>query len=370
MSTSQIKIKTETETETVVPIESNTRVKLSSKNSKCMVFGFWFSEYLHSNNIVSDDIRDAIFKQLCLFSTPEQQNAFYDSFMENMNATQKSMKKFISCNKTKARKTQKKKVVEQPELVETLVSLANTTEVQSVVQEPPVITKEKRTYNRKPKDSLQTVLPPALEETLPESTQSLDSVVEESPPPLEQPPVITKQKRIYNRKPKASLQTIVAPVIETTIPLLHSVGEETITPLLEQPPVITKQKRPYNRKPTVSDKPSLEPIVQPTMEEPLLETALNKEKRKYSKKKDIVISMTDTDSLPTPLNQEKVEEKEEEYQHDSDSEEESINTHELFIDGKKWFVSVSNHEVYDPANIDDPVPIGLFDPINLSIRFY
>jgi len=334
--------------ETVTPVvESNTHVKFSSKNSKFMVFGFWFSEYLHSNTIITDEIRDTMFRKLCLFSSAEEQNELYDSFVENMSATQKSMKKYIACNKPKTRKTQKKKIEKKPELVETLVTLANTTEVQPVVDTnvdtnvdtlidsliEPVPTKEKRKYIRKPKTAAEPV------------------VTEPSVQPSAEP-VVTEP----------SVQPSTEPVV--TEPSVQSSTE----------PVITNEKRKYIRKP----KP-VEPVAEPKPVDsssppmdalPTSEPVVKKEKRKYNKKNDIVISMNDSDKkeevAPTPVAIE--EEQEEEYQ--SDSEEESIITRELFIDGKMWHLCMANNKVYDPIHMHDPVAIGIYDHAKETIEFY
>jgi len=96
----------------------------------------------------------------------------------------------------------------------------------------------------------------------------------------------------------------------------------------------------------------------------------------------MVVSMTDSQAKPeTPTipiaepepepEQEPVSKEEEEEEYDSDEEEEgTISTVEMTIDGKKWFVSSDTNEVYDPACIDDPKPIGMFDTTSQTIAFY
>lgn len=361
MSSSQI------EMESIVAIdETNIKTKFSNKGLKYMVFGFWFSEHLHQKNILSDELRDTIFKELCLFASAEEQNVLYDSFMDNMNATQKSMKKFISCNKPKTRKTQKKQVEKKPELVETLVSLANTIDagaavvpavpVDATVSAVPEEKKEKRKYNRKPKDGATTDETP---------TTVVDAV-----------PVEKKEKRKYNRKPTVveTPAVDVSPVVEVAAVVETPVVVETPavveTPVVAVPVADTKEKRKYNKKPKETKTESV-PVEADT-----------KEKRKYNKKDKMVVSMTDSQAKPeTPTipiaepepepEQEPVSKEEEEEEYDSDEEEEgTISTVEMTIDGKKWFVSSDTNEVYDPACIDDPKPIGMFDTTSQTIAFY
>jgi hypothetical protein len=363
MSSSQI------EMESVV--ETNIKTNFSNKGLKYMVFGFWFSEHLHQKNILSDELRDTIFKELCLFASAEEQNVLYDSFMDNMNATQKSMKKFISCNKPKTRKTQKKQVEKKPELVETLVSLANTIDagaavpVDATVSAVPEEKKEKRKYNRKPKDGATTDETP---------TTVVDAV-----------PVEKKEKRKYNRKPtvvetpvvdvspvvEVAAVVDVSPVVEVAavvdVPIVEVAAVvETPAKVVDVPVADTKEKRKYNKKPKETTTESV-PVEADT-----------KEKRKYNKKDKMVVSMTDSQAKPeTPTipiaepEPEPVSKEEEEEEYDSDEEEEgTISTVEMTIDGKKWFVSSDTNEVYDPACIDDPKPIGMFDTTSQTIAFY
>jgi hypothetical protein len=73
-----------------MPIEKVVTPKFNNKGLKFMTFGFWLSEQLHTKNIINDELRDVIFKELFLFSEINEKNQFYDSFLNNINDIQKS----------------------------------------------------------------------------------------------------------------------------------------------------------------------------------------------------------------------------------------------------------------------------------------
>jgi hypothetical protein len=352
-----------------MPIEKVVTPKFNNKGLKFMTFGFWLSEQLHTKNIINDELRDVIFKELFLFSEINEKNQFYDSFLNNINDIQKSMKKFISCNKPQKRRTQKKTVEKKPELVDTLVSLANTIDVSNSLAIDSladdsldvVVTKQKRKYNKKPK------------------VVSADAAPE-SEIPIDQNSLSTNQDVNINTSTivPSETPTFLAPQSGAEKAGLTEKNGEGVKQDIDNK---DKPKRKYNRKakevtavdeqttPVVKEKVEKVKKVEKVekVEKDANEVTEEKKKRNYCKKEKMVVSMSDTEPNVSKVKLPEKENIEEEY--DSENED-TINTIEMFINNKKWFVDTDKNEVYDPESVDDPKPIGIYNPDSQTITLF
>ena len=136
-----------------------------------------------------------------------------------------------------------------------------------------------------------------------------------------------------------------------------------------------KPKRKYNRKAkevTAVDEQTT-PVVKEKVEKvkkvekDANEVTEEKKKRNYCKKDKMVVSMSDTEPNVSKVKLPEKENIEEEY--DSENED-TINTIEMFINNKKWFVDTDKNEVYDPESVDDPKQIVIYNPDSQTITLF
>ena len=114
----------------VVVAQKVARVKkpsLPAKYSKFMSFGFWFL------NKMDATVRDQLFPEIKLFSSIEEQSAFFQSYLDEASASNKIMRKTITAfhkppkvrAEKKSRKTSKPVAAASDDLIEKLIAEAN-----------------------------------------------------------------------------------------------------------------------------------------------------------------------------------------------------------------------------------------------------
>ena len=98
--------------ETVIEDKKTT---LLAKNTKLMVFGYWFIDRLAIATTVDESTAGAMREQLNLFASPEVQNAMFESFFEGLKDSTKSMKSLIKARNAKPKKVKDVVVKEKTE---------------------------------------------------------------------------------------------------------------------------------------------------------------------------------------------------------------------------------------------------------------
>jgi hypothetical protein len=133
----------ETQT-TVAPVVVKTKApSLAAKHTRFMAFGYWF--IANNAELVSEELRDQLFRKLNMFATVEEQTAFYEGFEGQLSEVNKTIRKMIAASKkppkTKAPRAKKTKEAPQDELVAQLIADANNAGVETT---EPVVAAEKK----------------------------------------------------------------------------------------------------------------------------------------------------------------------------------------------------------------------------------
>jgi hypothetical protein len=116
---------------------------LAAKHTRFMAFGYWF--IANNAELVSEELRDQLFRKLNMFATVEEQTAFYEGFEGQLSEVNKTIRKMIAASKkppkTKAPRAKKTKEAPQDELVAQLIADANNAGVETT---EPVVAAEKK----------------------------------------------------------------------------------------------------------------------------------------------------------------------------------------------------------------------------------
>ena len=282
---------------------------LPAKYNKFMSFGFWFL------NKMDATVRDQLFPELKLFSTIEDQSAFFQTYLDEASASNKIMRKTVAAfhkppkvrAEKKSRKSSKPVAAESDDLIAKLIADANgSTEPASgdaPVQEKP---KKSRKSTKKTEEPATTT-----------DVAAADAPVQEKP----------------KKSTKKSTKKAEEPVT-TTEPVAAD------EPVQEKPKKATKKSTKKAEEPvapttTTTDAPAVAPVADaPVQEKP------KKATKKSSKKTEEPVA------APTePVAQ------------DDDSDE--IQTRIVTIDGGKQYLIDSEYNLYDISSHEQ---IGKFDP--------
>jgi hypothetical protein len=279
---------------------------LPAKYNKFMSFGFWFL------NKMDAPVRDQLFPELKLFSTIEDQSAFFQSYLDEATASNKIMRKTVAAfhkppkvrAEKKSRKSSKPVAAQSDDLIAKLIADANgstdapATDATATVQEKPKKSTKKSTKKTEEPATTSDVAP------------ATDA------PAQEKPKKSTKKSTKKAEEPVTTSD--VAPVADA--------------PVEEKPKKATKKstKKAEEPVPTTTDAPVADATVQ---EKP------KKTTKKSSKKVEEPVAPTE------PVAQ------------DDDSDE--IQTRIVTIDGGKQYLIDSEYNLYD---INSHEQIGKFDP--------
>ena len=282
----------------VVVAQKVARVKkpsLPAKYSKFMSFGFWFLNKMEAT------VRDQLFPEIKLFSSIEEQSAFFQSYLDEASASNKIMRKTITAfhkppkvrAEKKSRKTSKPVAAQSDDLIEKLIAEANGDAA------APAPTEEKPKKSKKSK--------------------------EEGGAPTEEKP--KKEKKVAD-KPKKEKKTkeAAAPVEVVAEPVTDAPAAAATAPVepLEKP---KKEKKTKEVAATTEEKPK-------------------KEKKapaaKKSSKKEETVPEPAAAATQAPAD-------------DSDE----IQTRIVTIEGGKQFLIDQDYNLYD---INTHEEIGKFDP--------
>lgn len=274
---------------------------LPAKYNKFLSFGFWFL------NKMDATVRDQLFPELKLFSTIEDQSAFFQTYLDEASASNKIMRKTVAAfhkppkvrAEKKSRKSSKPVAAESDDLIAKLIADANgSSEPAPASAEAPV--------QEKPKKSKK-------------STKKADEPVAEA---AADAPVQEKPKKATKKSTKKAEE----PVAEAA----------TEAPAQEKPKKATKK----------STKKAEEPVEPTTV---AASEAPAQEKPKKTTKKSTKKAEEPVAPAPTPTT--------DAVSPDDDSDE--IQTRIVTIDGGKQFLIDSEFNLYDISSHEQ---IGKFDP--------
>ena len=274
---------------------------LPAKYNKFLSFGFWFL------NKMDATVRDQLFPELKLFSTIEDQSAFFQTYLDEASASNKIMRKTVAAfhkppkvrAEKKSRKSSKPVAAESDDLIAKLIADANgSSEPAPASAEAPV--------QEKPKKSRK-------------STKKADEPVAEA---AADAPVQEKPKKATKKSTKKAEE----PVAEAA----------TEAPAQEKPKKATKK----------STKKAEEPVEPTTV---AASEAPAQEKPKKTTKKSTKKAEEPVAPAPTPTT--------DAVSPDDDSDE--IQTRIVTIDGGKQFLIDSEFNLYDISSHEQ---IGKFDP--------
>jgi len=211
------------------PVVAAKKVKaptLGAKYSRFMAFGHWFLSQ-QSTELVSEEVREELYRKLMIFSSLEEQTAFYESFLDHQTATNKTIRKMVAASKkpVKAPKTPRTKkskaALPQDGLVAQLIADANSPDTDSApVIEPPVAEK-------KPK---------------PPRAKKVKAVVDPDAPVVEAVAAEKKPKAPRVKKVKAA-----EPVVESA-PTTELVAEPVVESAAVEPVVEPVEKAKKSKK--------------------------------------------------------------------------------------------------------------------------
>jgi len=122
---------------------------LGAKYSRFMAFGHWFVSQ-QSTELVSEEVREELYRKLMVFASLEEQTAFYEGFLSQVTATNKTIRKMVAASKKPAkapkapRAKKTKAALPQDGLVAQLIADANSSDVEQVASEPVAAAAEKK----------------------------------------------------------------------------------------------------------------------------------------------------------------------------------------------------------------------------------
>jgi len=279
---------------------------LPAKYSKFMSFGFWFL------NKMDATVRDQLFPELKLFSSIEDQSAFFQTYLDEASASNKIMRKTVAAfhkppkvrAEKKSRKSSKPVAAESDDLIAKLIADANgSTEPASgdaPVQEKP---KKSRKSTKKTEEPVEPV-----------AETGTDAPVEEKP-----------KKATKKSTKKAEEQ------VTTTEPVAAD------APVQEKPKKATKKSTKTAEEPTTTT--DVAPVADAPVQKP------KKATKKSTKKTEEPVALA-AEAPTEPVAQ------------DDDSDE--IQTRIVTIDGGKQYLIDSEYNLYDIASHEQ---IGKFDPV-------
>jgi hypothetical protein len=198
----------ESNTVVVAPVVVEKKVKaptLGAKYSRFMAFGHWFVSQ-QSTELVSEEVREELYRKMMIFASLEEQTAFYEGFLSEVTATNKTIRKMVAASKKPAkapkapRAKKTKSALPQDGLVAQLIADANSSDVELVASETgePVVVV---VAEKKPK------APRAKKTKEPVAAETVANTVEPSPELVAEPVVETVAPVSEGKKTKKTEKT-------------------------------------------------------------------------------------------------------------------------------------------------------------------
>jgi hypothetical protein len=283
----------------VAPVVVAKKVKaptLSAKYSRFMAFGNWFLS--QQSELVSEELLVELNRKLMIFASIEEQTAFYEDFLSQLTATNKTIRKMVAVSKKpvkapKAPRAKKSKAaLPQDGLVAQLIADANGPDVEPVAEATPAASAEKKPKAPRAKKVKAPVVP------------ADEGAPAEGAPVVEAPVAEKKQKAPRAKK------------VKTTEPVVASATEPTAELVAE--PVVAS-----------ATEPTAELVVEPV------------EKTKKSKKTDKAEKADKADKADKPKKTKKT--KAEPVAAVDESVEEDINARIVCIEEKDYLIDNENN---------------------------
>jgi hypothetical protein len=191
---------------------------LGAKHSRFMAFGHWFVSQ-QSTELVSEEVRQELYRKMMVFASLEEQTAFYEDFLSQVTATNKTIRKMVAVSKKpvkapkapRAKKT--KAALPQDGLVAQLIADANSSDVEAVSSDPLVVV---AAAEKKPKAP--RAKKPKVDAAEPATTEAGEPVVVAE----------KKPKAPRAKKPKAAAEPVANTVVEASPELVAETVVETV----------------------------------------------------------------------------------------------------------------------------------------------
>jgi len=239
----------------VAPVVVAKKVKaptLSAKYSRFMAFGNWFLS--QQSELVSEELLVELNRKLMIFASIEEQTAFYEDFLSQLTATNKTIRKMVAVSKKpvkppKAPRAKKSKAaLPQDGLVAQLIADANGPDVEPIAEATPAASADKKPKAPRAKKVKAPVVP------------ADEGAPAEGAPVVEAPVAEKKQKAPRAKKVKTT-EPVVASATEPTAelvaePVVASATEPTAE-LVVEPVEKTKKSKKTDKaeKADKADKP-------------------------------------------------------------------------------------------------------------------
>jgi hypothetical protein len=242
---------------------------LGAKYSRFMAFGHWFVSQ-QSTELVSEEVREELYRKLMVFASLEEQTAFYEGFLSQVTATNKTIRKMVAASKKpvkapkapRAKKT--KAALPQDGLVAQLIADANSSDVEQVASEVVVAAAEKKP--KAPRAKKVKAEPVASEAGEP-------VVVAEKKPkaPRAKKVKAVAAEPVANTEPSPELvaETVVGPVVENVVEPVAAAAAPTEVKKTKKSEKAEKPKKSDSEKPkkTKKTKAAVEPVADESVED-------------------------------------------------------------------------------------------------------
>jgi hypothetical protein len=242
----------------VAPVVVEKKVKaptLGAKYSRFMAFGHWFVSQ-QSTELVSEEVRQELYRKMMVFASLEEQTAFYEGFLSEVTATNKTIRKMVAASKKPAkapkapRAKKTKAALPQDGLVAQLIADANSSEVEPVASEPIVAAAEK-----KPKAPRAKKVKAAAEPVASETGEPV--VVAEKKPKAPRAKKVKEPvaETVANTVLEPSPELVAEPVVETVVETVVSESKKTKKTEKAEKPKKDSSDKPKKTKKTKAAEP-------------------------------------------------------------------------------------------------------------------
>jgi hypothetical protein len=229
----------------VVVVEKKVKAPtLGAKHSRFMAFGHWFVSQ-QSTELVSEEVRQELYRKMMVFASLDEQTAFYEDFLTQVTATNKTIRKMVAASKKpvkapkapRAKKT--KAALPQDGLVAQLIADANSSDVEAAVVSEPVAAAEKKPKAPRAKK-------PKVDAAAVTTNEAGEPVVVEK-----------KTKAPRAKKPKAAAEPVANTVVEEASPELvaETVVETVAEAVVDTTPVAPTSEGKKTKKTEKTEKP-------------------------------------------------------------------------------------------------------------------
>jgi hypothetical protein len=205
-----------------------------------MAFGHWFVSQ-QSTELVSEEVREELYRKMMVFASLEEQTAFYEGFLSEVTATNKTIRKMVAASKKPAkapkapRAKKTKAALPQDELVAQLIADANSSDVEPVASDVVVVAEKKPKAPRAKK--VKAAAEPVASET-------------------GEPAVVAEKKPKAPRAKKTKEPVAAEPVANTVVePAPELVAEPVVETVVEPAVSEVKKTKKAAPKKDASDKP-------------------------------------------------------------------------------------------------------------------